>query len=111
MEGRRYEYGYVPAWKCIAARIRVRTSPLLVQTQLTSFSFLRHWDWFLGSIHGGAVIDQPGGYGWEGARALNKDLAKYNADSYGWYATETFWAILCGAPTGYNAPGVEKRTE
>ena len=52
------------------------------------------------------MIDQPGGYGWEGARALNKDLAKYNADSYGWYATETFWAIICGEPNGYNAPGV-----
>lgn len=56
------------------------------------------------------MIDQPGGYGWEGARALNKDLAKYNADSYGWYATETFWAIICEEPNGYNAPGVEKKT-
>lgn len=52
--------------------------------------------------------DQPNGYGWEDARALDKNLALYNADSYGWYATELFWAVICGADGGYNAPGVEK---
>lgn len=57
------------------------------------------------------MIDQPNGYGWEGARALDKGLAKYNADSYGWYATELFWAIICVKDGGYNAPGVEKRTK
>ncbi|MCJ1277988.1 hypothetical protein MMC21_005802 [Puttea exsequens] len=68
-----------------------------------------HWDWFLGSIHNGEIIDQPNGYGWEGARALDKSLAVYNADSYGWYATENFWTIICSHAGGYNAPGVEKR--
>ncbi|KAJ2997955.1 hypothetical protein NUW58_g482 [Xylaria curta] len=60
-----------------------------------------HWDWFLGSLHNGEIIDQENGYGWENARDLDKTLAKYNADSYGWYATELFWAISCGAPNGY----------
>lgn len=50
------------------------------------------------------MIDQPNGYGWEGARALDKNLAKYNADSYGWYATELFWAIICSKDGGYDAP-------
>ncbi|TKA22033.1 hypothetical protein B0A50_08415 [Salinomyces thailandicus] len=70
-----------------------------------------HWDWFLGSIHNGAVIDQSGGYGWEGARALDKSLAVYNADSYGWFATELLWATLCAVDGGYNDPHVEKRSE
>lgn len=61
----------------------------------------RHWDWFLGSLHYGEIIDQPNGYGWANARALDKTLAKYNADSYGWYATENFWAIICNKDTGY----------
>ncbi|KAK2756849.1 hypothetical protein FQN53_008549, partial [Emmonsiellopsis sp. PD_33] len=59
-----------------------------------------HWDWFLGSLHHGQIIDQPNGYGWENARNLDKNLAKYNADSYGWYATENLWASLCGKPDG-----------
>ncbi|KAK2796565.1 hypothetical protein FQN50_009510 [Emmonsiellopsis sp. PD_5] len=61
-----------------------------------------HWDWFLGSLHHGKITDQPKGYGWENARNLNKNLAKYNADSYGWYATENFWATLCAEPNGYD---------
>ena len=57
------------------------------------------------------MINQDNGYGWKNARALDKDLAKYNADSYGWYATETFWAIICSTPNRYNAHNVKKRTE
>ncbi|KAG8528663.1 uncharacterized protein KY384_006350 [Bacidia gigantensis] len=59
-----------------------------------------HWDWFLGSIHNGEVIDQPNGYGWKQARALNKNLALFNADSYGWYATEFFWSVICEKERG-----------
>ena len=65
-----------------------------------------HWDWFVHAIHHGKVIDQPGGYGWRGARALDKSLAKYNADSYGWFATEAFWAGLCNQSGGYDDPDV-----
>jgi len=42
---------------------------------------------------------------------LDRSLAIYNADSYAWYATELLWATLCSVPNGYNAPGVEKRSE
>jgi len=69
-----------------------------------------HWDWFLTSITNGEVEDQEDGYGWEAARALDKSLAIYNADSYAWYATELLWATLCNVPGGYNAPGVERRS-
>ncbi|KAI0400451.1 hypothetical protein F4802DRAFT_482233 [Xylaria palmicola] len=62
-----------------------------------------HWDWFLGSIHQGEIIDQMNGYGWENARALDKGLAIYNADSYGWYATELLWAIICEKDMGYES--------
>lgn len=48
------------------------------------------------------MIDQANGYGWENARALDKKLAKYNADSYGRYATELFWAIICKKKGGYD---------
>ena len=64
----------------------------------------RHWDWFLKDIHKGEIIDQPGGYGWEGARALDKSLAIFNADSYGWFATEYLWTIICSRDGGYDPP-------
>jgi hypothetical protein len=69
-----------------------------------------HWDWLLNPIHHGQVVDQDNGYGWKGARALDKSLALYNADSYAWYATEVLWASLCNVPGGYNDPDVAKRS-
>lgn len=111
--GRRgHEPGYVSPWQCIIARIHVSSSPISTFLSFLSISSLvppplflsscRHWDWFLESVHQGEIIDQPNGYGWEGARELDKTLAKYNADSYGWYATEFFWAVICGKATGYD---------
>ena len=47
----------------------------------------------------------------EERESAEQGLAKYNTDSYVWYAIETFRAITCGAPNGYNAHGVEKRNE
>ncbi|KAI1179715.1 hypothetical protein F4777DRAFT_574541 [Nemania sp. FL0916] len=60
------------------------------------------WDWFLHRILHGQIRDQNSGYGWKDARALEKRMAIYNADSYCWYATELFWAIICRKKTGYD---------
>ncbi|MCJ1425510.1 hypothetical protein MMC29_003410 [Sticta canariensis] len=55
------------------------------------------------------VIDQDNGRGWQNARALDKNVAKYNADSYGWHATELFWAVICAKDGGYDAlPDVKR---
>ena len=75
---------------------------------LTYFPSRRHWDKLLDPLHGGEIINQPDGYGWENARDLDKSLTNFNADSYGWYATENFWAIICHKEnTGYDPPDDE----
>jgi len=52
--------------------------------------------------------DRPAyGYGWKGARALDKSLALQNADRYDWFSTEFFWATICHRDGGYDDLGAD----
>ncbi|KAI0157285.1 hypothetical protein GGR57DRAFT_500904 [Xylariaceae sp. FL1272] len=45
-----------------------------------------HWDYFLDDLSHGNIVDELDGKarGWERCRALDKGLARYNAESYAW---------------------------
>ena len=67
-----------------------------------------HYDKLTKSIFSASIIDQDGGYGpVEVYNNLDKDLAKLNADSYVYYASEVLWSILCGADFEAPRPGVD----
>jgi hypothetical protein len=54
-----------------------------------------HFDQITHRALGGQAIDQPGGYGVEGASKLDKAKALMNAGSYSWLATELAWSVRC----------------
>jgi hypothetical protein len=71
----------------------------LVSKMFTAASLLvheyTHFDNITHRALGAGTIDQPGGYGIEGASKLDKAKAVMNADSYAWLATELARSVRC----------------
>lgn len=62
-----------------------------------------HCDNLVYSIFSASIIDQPDGYGPVNVyNKLDKNLARLNADSYVYYASELMWKSECGVE--FNAP-------
>ncbi|CAO2648682.1 Nn.00g079490.m01.CDS01 [Neocucurbitaria sp. VM-36] len=70
-----------------------------------------HYNRMLESIFNAPIIDQedaagnPIGYGPVQVRTLDKTLAKLNADSYAYFASEALWTVLCQKDYGDPVPG------
>jgi hypothetical protein len=83
----------------------------LVDKMFTAASMLvheyAHFDKITHRALGEGTIDQPGGYGVEGASKLDKAKAVMNADSYAWLATELAWSVRCKRKYVY--PPLDKR--
>lgn len=68
-----------------------------------------HYDTLIYDIFSESIIDQPGGYGPGGVyNNLEKNLAKLNAASYVYYASEVLWSTRCGASFEAPRPGVDE---
>jgi hypothetical protein len=59
----------------------------------------------------GSIIDDPNGKNGYGSvnvyDNLPKDLARINADSYAYYASQVFWTAICGHDFQAPRPGID----